>query len=221
MKRFLGLEFKEAATAIELHIGAAPISLPAQEKTDERTRQEMIDLWKRSGPITVDDPAGRYLQSVSARSIYPGIVPEAGAGRAVRRDQLATDWASCDMVALVEPSDDAKAAGEKAALHRTYLDRYGAAMADATVPRKAIGKMPAGAAVRLFPEHGHTLGVAEGIETALAASILFNMPVWSALNAGLLEKWIPPASVETVLIFGDNDRNGDEGNRLLITWSGG
>ena len=36
----------------------------------------------------------------------------------------------------------------------------------------------------------------------------FNMPVWSALNAGLLEKWIPPASVETVLIFGDNDRNG-------------
>jgi putative DNA primase/helicase len=35
--------------------------------------------------------------------------------------------------------------------------------------------MPAGAAVRLMA-HGDTLGIAEGIETALSASALFGVP---------------------------------------------
>ena len=64
--------------------------------------------------------------------------------------------------------------------------------------------MPSGAAVRLAPPE-HKLGIAEGIETALAASVLFNMPVWAALTAGLLGQWTPPAKVETVFVFGDND----------------
>ena len=65
--------------------------------------------------------------------------------------------------------------------------------------------MPSGAAVRLAAVPGNKLGIAEGIETALAASILFNMPVWAALTAGLLQDWSPPASVSTVFIFADND----------------
>src|ERR1044071_2885603 len=65
--------------------------------------------------------------------------------------------------------------------------------------------MPSGAAVRLAAVPGDKLGIAEGIETALAASIIYNMPVWAALTAGLLQEWIPPASVSTVFIFGDND----------------
>ena len=50
-----------------------------------------------------------------------------------------------------------------------------------------------------------TLGIAEGIETALAASQRFGVPVWSATNAVLLEAWVPPQGVERVLIAGDND----------------
>ena len=53
--------------------------------------------------------------------------------------------------------------------------------------------------------HQDMLGIAEGIETALSASILFNVPVWAALTAGLLEEWTPPATVTTVFVFGDND----------------
>ncbi len=64
--------------------------------------------------------------------------------------------------------------------------------------------MPTGAAVRLMP-HQEVLGIAEGIETALSASILFNVPIWAALTAGLLQEWTPPASVTTVFVFGDND----------------
>jgi putative DNA primase/helicase len=31
------------------------------------------------------------------------------------------------------------------------------------------------------------------------------VPVWSALTEGLLQEWVPPPEVRTVLIFGDND----------------
>ena len=42
--------------------------------------------------------------------------------------------------------------------------------------------------------------IAEGIETALVPSIRFEVPVWAALNAGLVAKWQPPGSVRTVVI---------------------
>ncbi len=64
--------------------------------------------------------------------------------------------------------------------------------------------MPTGAAVRLMP-HEDVLGIAEGIETALSASILFNVPCWAALTAGLLQEWVAAANVTTVFVFGDND----------------
>ena len=87
------------------------------------------------------------------------------------------------MVAKVDPSDAAVAQGERASLHRTYLDRY-SGKAQVAEPRKMLGSMPTGAAVRLM-EHADVLGIAEGIETALSASALFNVPCWAALTAGL------------------------------------
>ena len=50
-----------------------------------------------------------------------------------------------------------------------------------------------------------SLGIAEGIETALSASALHGVPVWAALNAGLLQEWTPPKDVKAVFVFGDND----------------
>ncbi len=68
------------------------------------------------------------------------------------------------------------------------------------------------------------MGIAEGIETALSASILFNVPVWAALSSGRLKVWQPPAETIEVLVFGDNDANCDGqeaayalGNRLNRT----
>jgi putative DNA primase/helicase len=69
-----------------------------------------------------------------------------------------------------------------------------------------LGAMPTGAAARLM-EHAETLGIAEGIETALSAAALFNVPCWAALTAGLLEEWSPPPGVRTVFVFGDNDES--------------
>ena len=66
------------------------------------------------------------------------------------------------------------------------------------------GRIPKGGGVSLEPA-GPVLGVAEGIETALSASIIWGVPCWSAINTALLMAWEPPTDVEEVIIFGDND----------------
>ena len=54
-------------------------------------------------------------------------------------------------------------------------------------------------------DHADVLGIAEGPETALSASILFNVPCWSAINLNGLAAWIAPEGVGEVVILGDND----------------
>lgn len=75
-----------------------------------------------------------------------------------------------------------------------------------SVRKKTLGHM-AGGAVRLAPA-GPSLGLAEGVETAIAASMIFRMPVWATCGAARLGRvWLPPI-VERIVIYGDNGRAG-------------
>lgn len=200
---FLKTDFKGAAQAIEQHLDAAPVmATPGGQRTDDgKTREAMTALWQRAKPITLADAAGRYLNRRLGQTEFPAVLRQVADERYVENGRRAT-WHPA-MIARVDPSDEARAAGERAALHRTYLapDGY---KADVSSPRKMMGAMPTGAAVRLM-QHGDALGIAEGIETAFAASRLFGIPVWASLTADLLQAWEPPTTVQTVMIFGDND----------------
>jgi putative DNA primase/helicase len=63
-----------------------------------------------------------------------------------------------------------------------------------------------GGAVRLY-EPDEELGIAEGIETALAAHELFRVPVWAALTANGIKSFVPPRGLLRLHIFADNHSN--------------
>lgn len=95
-------------------------------------------------------------------------------------------------------------------LHRTYLTAGGKKL-PVDKPKKLAsfpsGRNLAGGGIPLF-EPGKVLGVAEGIETALAAHRASRMPVWSTYSATLLAKFTPPKGVEQLVIWADKDRSG-------------
>jgi putative DNA primase/helicase len=98
--------------------------------------------------------------------------------------------------------------GELVTCHVTYLHRRNK-IADYE-PRKILSAMTdrAGCAVRLLPVTGNLLGIAEGIETALSAAVLDEVPVWAALNTSLLSKFEPPPGVSRLRVYADRDEAG-------------
>ena len=99
-------------------------------------------------------------------------------------------------------------------IHRTFLLDDGSAKAPAG--KKMLGAI-ADAAVRLFAmqDDGH-LGVAEGIETALAAQAIFGIPVWAALSADGMARLKWPEGTQQVTIYADA---GDAGRQAAATLS--
>ena len=97
--------------------------------------------------------------------------------------------------------------GELVTYHVTYLE--GRQKLTQYEPRKILSPMTGreGCAVRLMPA-ADTLGIAEGIETALSAAMLDDLPVWAALNTSLLSRFEPPPGVTTLRVYADRDEPG-------------
>jgi putative DNA primase/helicase len=63
-----------------------------------------------------------------------------------------------------------------------------------------------GAAIRLH-EHEGTICLAEGIETAIAASQISGLPAFSVMNAHCMATFEPPEDITEVQIYADNDKS--------------
>lgn len=50
-----------------------------------------------------------------------------------------------------------------------------------------------------------TLGIAEGIETALSAHDKYDVPCWSTINSGFMKRFRAPRGVTKLYVFADND----------------
>ncbi len=95
-------------------------------------------------------------------------------------------------------------------LHFTRLSSDGRGKAGTEQDKLLLaGHRKRGGVIRLWPDEWvtHGLGVAEGIESALAAAHLFQ-PVWACVDAGNLAALPVLAGVEALVVFADHDPAG-------------
>ncbi len=197
LQNLKGWSFRDAAREVEQLVGTVAAVPPAPTFSDEEKLRVLRRVWSEAAPLRECDEAMRYMAGrglhvdlpMSALRLHPGLVYRDGG------DTLGKFPA---LVALVTGPD-----GRGATLHRTYLQDGRKALVPC--PKKLMpGKPIKGAAIRLH-QAGEVLGVAEGIETALAARQLFGVPVWSCVSAVGVESFQPPKEVRKVIVFGDND----------------
>lgn len=106
--------------------------------------------------------------------------------------------------------------GELCYLHQTLLD--GAKKADIGASAKRLKSLQEdnyldhtrSVAIRMFPVTS-TLGIAEGIETALSAYQIYNVNTWATMTANFMKKFRVPAGVTHLIIFADRDENSATG----------
>lgn len=189
-----GWDFKTAAREVERVVCVVQDDKPKKSQGNPRIRLREIAKAARPVGKTVSD----YLAS-RGLIVPPGLkqVRWKYWDAATKRDLGEYEC----MAGLI-----LDAQGKAESYHLTYLD--GAAKANVPSPKKMMPplKSVTGCAVRLFPM-APVMGIAEGIETAIAASMLYNMPVWAVLSAHGMESFAPPDGLEHLTVFVDSDES--------------
>jgi putative DNA primase/helicase len=210
---------------------AGPIDLIAQATglSDGALFDEAARIAGMDHPAPRSAPRPKPDHSAEIARLVAGAVPLAGSvGQDYLRARGLSDPALPDLMFHPDLADfETKrgwpglialarfANGDRApGIHRTFLLDDGSAKAPAG--KKMLGSV-ADAAVRLYamPDDGH-LGVAEGIETAVAAHDLFGTPVWAALSADGLARFRWPDGTTRITIYADA---GDAGRQAAATLS--
>lgn len=195
-------DFLTAARTIDGLLGRQTLSTQppqfSKKSTPDMQYLAIRRVLKAAKPVTPDCPAGLYLVArcgplpahLSDLRYHPGLC-----------HSMEHRGLFPALLAIPRFAD-----GRGASVLRTYLTKDGRKAS--VVPVRKIMPCPTiiGSAVRLGPIQ-ERLGIAEGIETAICASKLFGLPVWSAVNAAGVASWVPPPGVRSVVVFADNDKN--------------
>lgn len=196
---------QEQGAELARQIMAATVKREAQQRQRwaENARRNG-QVWAQCMPLVAGDPATLYLKRRGFGRVWP--LP------AMLRLHFALPyWHGTEMLgtfpAMVAPIIALD--GRTLALHRTYLMADGR-KADVPSPKKLTGASGplAGACIALHPARAGVIGIAEGIETALAAWCASAVPTVAAYSAGNLAAWRWRAGAHTVIIFADHDPAG-------------
>jgi hypothetical protein len=188
--------------------GEAPPAKAVDERRRTARRLIAARLWD-DGRALAGTVSARHCRGRGVRGDLPG--PEAmrhhsAAPLSVYRPSRATRPAL--MAGVLDPE------GAITAVELTYLTPGGRRAFDLALPRKTVGMIPAGSAVRLDAAAPSML-VAEGVFTALAARRRFALPTWALLSTSNLRRWRPPALVRSVLIAADRGIDGEASAQRL------
>ena len=203
---------REQRAELVRQVMAATAEREAQQRQQwAENAQRIAKMWAQCVPLRPGDPVTLYLKRRGLGGVWP--LPEL-----LRLHRALPYWQGAEklgtfpaMVAPIIAPD-----GRTVALHRTYLTADGR-KADLPSPKKLTGAAGplAGACIPLHkPARGCT-GIAEGIETALAAWCASAMPTVASYCAGNLAEWRWPASLQHLVIFADADMAGRDAAEAL------
>lgn len=183
----------------------APKPAKSDEEANEKARKSLNRVWNESIGCDERDaePARLYLARRGISIVAPPEIRFHPSLTYFDGEEKIGDFPA--LISMVSGPD-----GTPVTIHRTYLTRDGQKAAVPS-PKKLMAypsnRKIIGGAVRLRTEvRSAVLLVAEGLETALAVMEATNLPVWSMVNAYLLESFIPPDWVKQVFVFADKDR---------------
>jgi len=202
-------DFKQTVDAISSHLGLTdgqipnikPIKKPEPqpEKDWSIERQRLQAIWDAT-----ESDNGRIAEYLQHRGLDIAVPPSLRLHPSLGYYHQGPPVKYRAMIGRIQRDD------EMVGLHLTYLDDNGPGKAPISQPkkiRKCVENI-SGATIQLFKaKPGEALVLCEGLETALAAQEMLGLPVWSCLNAGMLEKVEIPESVSEIIIAGDLDRN--------------
>ena len=98
--------------------------------------------------------------------------------------------------------------GELCYLHRTLLEgEHKAPLGESAKRQKSMQEenyleYARSVAIRMFPVSS-TLGIAEGIETALSCYQIYGVNTWAVMNSNFMKKFRAPAGVKHLVVFAD------------------
>ena len=195
-----GWDFATTAKEVDAIVGNCSAIEQRQEvKKDPRIRLKKIQ--KGLKPIDGINPVSIYLKNRGLpKSACLSFHPRQPYYDAKNNNAYLGSFPA--MVAVFKSPE-----GTPLTFHLTYLTAHGtkADLPSAKKVMPGIAKLHGGA-IRLF-DPAKVMGIAEGIETALACYKLFKVPTWAAYSSSLLEKFVPPPECEHLIVFGDNDTN--------------
>jgi putative DNA primase/helicase len=182
-------------------------ALAKQEQQRQRNEKINHRMFKQAHALTRQSSVGQYLVhrglgklTKAPQALRMAALPYFDEGREIGRFPTM-------LAAVTDPH------GGMVALHRTYISEDGK-KAPVPQPKKlsrTTGPL-AGASIKLHPpatiDGKLVLGVAEGIETALACYLASGIPTWSCMNAGGVRAFDWPQGLQSLIVFSDNDASG-------------